>query len=82
MRKFAWLLCGACLVMSSFGCRGTDTAPILAPGTTKVQRERAQVFDPYPQTAVGPDVDGGRPREYMQPPAEPTRARWVKWLNW
>lgn len=45
------------------------------PGTIQQQRIRATVHDPYPDQDAGPDVVGGRPRDYQQPLAEPVRNR-------
>ena len=45
------------------------------PGPASIQRSRAVRFDPYPDQAAGPKVEGGRPLEYQQPPAEPARAQ-------
>jgi hypothetical protein len=56
------------------GCAGGARLPrIFGPGTASAQRMRAQQFDPYPQRDIAPLVDGGRPREYLQPPPEATR---------
>lgn len=52
-----------------------------SPGPVSAQRARAQQFDPYPETKVAPEIAGGRPREYQDPPAETARARWFPW-NW
>ncbi len=43
------------------------------PGTIHQQQIRATVHDPYPDQDAGPDVVGGRPRDYQQPLAEPVR---------
>ena len=42
-------------------------------GTTESQRSRAIVHDPFPLNDIGPEVLGGRPREYFDPQAEPVR---------
>jgi hypothetical protein len=56
------------------GCAGGSRLPrLFGPGTASAQRMRAQQFDPYPQRDIAPLVDGGRPREYLQPPPEATR---------
>jgi hypothetical protein len=36
------------------------------PGTIKQQRYEAVIWDPYPDSSIGPPVVGGRPREYGQ----------------
>jgi len=46
-----------------------------APGPAPYQRYVATQYDPYPQGDVGPEIVGGRPREYSKPPNEVARAR-------
>jgi hypothetical protein len=46
-----------------------------APGTVQQQRLRATVHDPYSDQEAGPEVDGGRPRDYMKALPEPVRNR-------
>jgi hypothetical protein len=56
------------------GCAGYH--PRLAhPGTIEQQRLRATIHDPYPDPDLGPNYDGGRPREYQDPLPEPVRNR-------
>ncbi len=43
-------------------------------GTTDRQKSRAVVHDPYTLNDIGPEVVGGRPREFMNPQAEAKRA--------
>ncbi len=38
------------------------------PGTTYQQRLRASVHDPYPDQDLGPEVVGGRPRDFAPYP--------------
>lgn len=45
------------------------------PGTIQQQRLRATIHDPYPDPDLGPEVDGGRPREFIRPLPEPVRNR-------
>jgi hypothetical protein len=45
------------------------------PGWANQQRRDAIEHDPYPLNDVGPEVVGGRPREYQQPVREIERAR-------
>ncbi len=42
-------------------------------GSTERQKSRAVVHDPFPLNDIGPEVVGGRPREYSNPQAEPVR---------
>ncbi len=37
-------------------------------GMERYQQNMAQRFDPYPSVGMAPDVVGGRPLEYMNPP--------------
>jgi hypothetical protein len=34
----------------------------------RYEQNMAQRFDPYPSVGMGPEVVGGRPREYLDPP--------------
>jgi hypothetical protein len=34
------------------------------------EQNTAQRFDPYPSVGMGPDVVGGRPLEYLNPPPQ------------
>ncbi len=56
-------------------CGCADVAPprFLHPGRTEDQQLRAQRFDPYPMTDVGPAVAGGRPLQYDKPAPETER---------
>jgi hypothetical protein len=63
------LLFGSCFV--STGCRAYQ--PLNPPGTIDQQRSRAAIHDPFPDNDIGPEVEGGRPREFQKPLAEPVR---------
>ena len=45
------------------------------PGPAPIQRARAIQHDPYPLNDLGPEVVGGRPREYQQSLPEAERAK-------
>jgi hypothetical protein len=47
--------------------------PGFGQGTVDRQSARAVYHDPYPLNDIGPEVVGGRPREYAQPMPEATR---------
>jgi hypothetical protein len=47
----------------------------MSPGWAQQQRAEAIEHDPYTLNDIGPEVVGGRPREYMQPVPEVARAR-------
>jgi hypothetical protein len=67
-------LLAACMCLSVAGCAQHE-GKIANPGTIQQQRLRATIHDPYPDPDLGPDVDGGRPREYLEPLPEPVRNR-------
>ena len=52
------------------------------PGSTTYQRYHATIHDPYPDRDLGPEVVGGRPREFDQPLPEPVRNRWLRDSWW
>jgi hypothetical protein len=45
------------------------------PGTVAQQRQRANVFDPFANNEAGPEIIGGRPRDFQKPMNEATRAQ-------
>lgn len=45
------------------------------PGTIEQQRRRATIHDPYGDPDLAPYLDGLRPRDYLEPLAEPVRNR-------
>jgi hypothetical protein len=45
-----------------------------SPGTLSQQQQRATVFDPFANNEVGPEIVGGRPRDFQKPMNEATRA--------
>lgn len=52
-------------------------------GSIDRQKARAVTFDPYPLNDIGPEVVGGRPREYAQPLPEATRNELTSpWRLW
>jgi hypothetical protein len=44
------------------------------PGTLSQQQQRANVFDPFANNEVAPEIVGGRPRDFQKPMSEATRA--------
>jgi hypothetical protein len=78
--QIEWLLLTAALVFSVSGCtaeihRYVRFPDIMHPGWANQQRIAAIEHDPYPLNDIGPDVVGGRPREYQQPVNEVERAQ-------
>jgi hypothetical protein len=60
------ILVAGCL--SLVACSSTIRWPRLyGPGTAPAQRARAERSDPYPITDLGPEIVGGRPREFDKP---------------
>ena len=48
------------------------------PGTIRCQQSRAALFDPYPDDDLGPEVVGGRPREFQRPMPGPVKDTWLR----
>ena len=65
---------GLLLLVSIGACQGLGPGPG-PPGTIQQQQLRASVHDPYADPKAGPEVVGGRPREYQKPLPEATRSR-------
>jgi len=67
-----WMLLAAMGAVLVAGCASGHG---FGRGTVQQQQLRATVHDPYPDRNLGPEVVGGRPREYQQPLPEPVRNR-------
>ncbi len=52
------------------------------PGTINQQQQRAVVHDPYGDNDAGPKIEGGRPREFEKPLAQPVRSNPLGNLRW
>lgn len=63
------------------GC-GRERPNIMHPGDLQSQRFNAIAHDPYTDQDAGPEVVGGRPREFQKPLAEPVRNRWLMDSLW
>lgn len=72
-----WVLSCGLLVFGSGCANRAGWGFASGQGTIERQKSRAVVHDPYPLNDIGPEVIGGRPREYYNPQAEPTRAHAV-----
>ena len=58
------------------GCSPAVRKPrLIGPGPAQYQRAVAQDFDPYPLNDLGPEIVGGRPREFQKPLNELSRSR-------
>ena len=66
------------LWMAGSGCSSLALPRLMAPGSSEYQQRQAHQFDPYPDDSIGPRNDGPRPRDFIKPPPEPVRARWVE----
>ncbi len=53
-----------------------------SPGPIGLQQLDATQFDPYGDADAGPEIVGGRPREFQRPAAEPVRARGFRDTRW
>jgi hypothetical protein len=62
--------------LSLAACSPTVHKPhLLSPGPAPYQRKLAENFDPYPLPDLGPDIVGGRPRDFAKPRNEVERSR-------
>lgn len=75
MKRLAALGLAAVLVSAVGGCWNLQWTSLDAPGPAPLQQGRAQQYDPYPEMEPAPGFDGGRPRDYNQPPAQVDKAR-------
>ncbi|MHB8969293.1 MAG: membrane or secreted protein [Pirellulaceae bacterium] len=57
-----------------FGCR-SDGRVFPPAGSVQKQRSNATMFDPYTDNDIGPEVVGGRPKDYQKPLSETDRSR-------
>ena len=72
MNKRTKLIAAGCVICLAAGCR--TPRPLLAPpGPVDRQQHAASYHDPYSDNDAGPAVDGGRPRDFDKPNAEPVR---------
>lgn len=67
------LLLGACRTTEPVGLRYGPHSP------PEEQRIQAQRVDPYPATETGPQIEGGRPPGYENPPPEIRRVQPDRW---
>jgi hypothetical protein len=74
MARGAGLAVVAVLLAVNAGC-GLSRPRWLFPGTVNRQQDRAVAHDPYPDNQLGPEVVGGRPREYQLGVPTPVRSQ-------
>lgn len=66
------------ILLAAAGCGRIAPPYIFHPGTEAYQQARAQRFDPYADPQIGPDninIDGIRPRGFVQPASEVKRTQ-------
>jgi hypothetical protein len=63
-------------VIGTTGCV-TGRPNLAHPGNLQTQRFNAIAHDPYADPDLGPEVVGGRPRDFQKNLAEPVRNRWL-----
>jgi hypothetical protein len=71
-------IAGALVLLAGWasGCSNAVRKPrLLHPGPAPFQRGNAEVSDPFPLPDMGPEIVGGRPREFDQPRNEVVRAQ-------
>lgn len=71
--RFSLLLLIASASVTGCASRPGWGIPGFGQGTVDRQSARAVYHDPYPLNDIGPEVVGGRPREFAQPMPEATR---------
>ena len=70
------LLAATLLLVPLTACSSAVKKPsFLHPGPASFQRNNAEQFDPFPLNDLGPEIVGGRPREFQKPIDEVRRAR-------
>ncbi len=67
------ILASLVIMISLSGCANYRWGLPWGQGTTDRQKARAVVHDPYTLNDIGPEVVGGRPRDFMNPQAEAKR---------
>jgi hypothetical protein len=65
----------AFLLLTFVGCAANRPFRLFTPGTVEQKRQRATVHDPYPDQNLGPEVVGGRPRDFQEPLPEAVKNR-------
>ena len=70
-----WILALSVVCALAGGCATDGSFTLFNPGTVQQQRLRATIHDPYSDQDLGPEVVGGRPRDYQQQLPEPVRNR-------
>ncbi len=74
MARGYWAAVVAVTLVMNIGC-GFSKPRWWSPGTMGRQQNRAVAHDPYPDNQAGPEVVGGRPREYARQLPEAERSQ-------
>jgi hypothetical protein len=69
-------LAAALMIFALAGCKFTDMPDLAHPRSATIQQKRALRYDPLPESNAVTDMSTVRPREYQNPPADPSQARW------
>ncbi len=73
--RTGWKLAAfACSALWLTGCR-TDGRLLPPAGSIEKQRFSSTVFDPYTDNDIGPEVVGGRPKDFQKPLPDSDRSR-------
>lgn len=81
----------AFLSLASFviGCAAVSTqqpgsgfAPTTASSAVRQQQAAASRWDPYADVDAGPEIVGGRPRDFARPASEPVRSDGFRDTRW
>jgi hypothetical protein len=71
-----WPVAGLMILGALSGCKSVTPPSLDHPRSADIQQKRALRYDPYPETGIGTDISTVRPRNYQDPPAEPSQSRW------
>jgi hypothetical protein len=76
MKPRSWWMVSVLLAAGMLGCHKDFGWPFQRqPGTMQQQRLGANYHDPYADQDAGPEVVGGRPRDFQKPLAEAARSQ-------
>lgn len=73
VRRFLILAASGSFV--ALGCN-VSRPQLSNPGHRYEQQLRATYYDPYADPDAAPEIDGGRPRDYLVPRSEPVQSQW------
>ena len=74
MSRCSALLLIVVLAVGFTGCN-VSRPRLRAPGTVQQQRANAMMFDPFTDEDAGPEVVGGRPKDFQKPLSDTERSR-------